>query len=216
MRVEDLLHDSASLLDGRPALVDGDNELTSPEIELMSSRMAAALAAKGIRPGERVLVFMDNGWEAIVAILAIIRAGATFGPVDPSATGDVLGTLLNDSRATCLVTQARLVRATATAMAAAPGLRLTVIAGCEGAPEIDGIMRFEDAIAEGPAMPEGVLGAAKDPAILADLFPAAARDAIHEISLTTVGRGFCRFVAAARRGATFVLEKSEGMLDAAE
>jgi hypothetical protein len=65
-------------------------------------------------------------------------------------------------------------------------------------------------------MPEAVLGAAKDPAILADLFPAAARDAIHEISLTTVGRGFCRFVAAARRGSTFVLEKSEGMLDAAE
>jgi hypothetical protein len=121
--------------------------------------------------------------------------------------------MLDDSRATGLVTQSRLARATVAAMAAARALRLTVIAGCEGAPEIDGIMRFEDAIA---GAPECAPAAAQEPAILADLFPVAAGDAIHEISLTIVGRSFCRFVAAARRGSTLVLEKSEEMLDAAE
>jgi acyl-CoA synthetase (AMP-forming)/AMP-acid ligase II len=216
MHVEDLLHDSDRRLDGRPALVDADKELTASEIDLMSSRMAVALVANGISGGDHVMVFMDDSWQAIVSILAILKAGAAFAPVEPATTGEALAALIKDNRATGLVTQSRLVRATATAMAAAPRLRLTVIAGCEGAPEIDGILRFEDAIAEGRAMPEGTLGAAKDPAILADLFPAAARDAIHEISLTTVGRGFCRFVAAARRGTTLVLEKSEELLAAAE
>jgi acyl-CoA synthetase (AMP-forming)/AMP-acid ligase II len=204
MRVEDLLHDSAPLLDGRPVLVDGDKQLTFAEIDTMSSRMAAALAAHGIRRGGRVLVFLDNGWEAIVAILAIIRAGAAFTPVDPSATAEALAALVNESHATALVTQARLVRATATAMAASPELRFIVIAGCEGSPGIDGIMRFEDAVAGPAALPDSHSGAEIE------------GEADGMTAPTTLGRCFDNFVAAACRGATFVLEKSEGLLDAAE
>jgi acyl-CoA synthetase (AMP-forming)/AMP-acid ligase II len=201
MRAADFLHDSASLLDKRLALVDGNKELTSREVDLMSSRMAAALAAKDIRHGDRVLVFMDNGWEAIVAILAILRAGAVFTPIDPSVTGEALAALANESRATCLVTQARLVRATATAMAASPGLRLTVISGCEGSSEIDGIIRFEDAVAGSATLPVTQAGA--------EIEDAAA-------TATTLGRSFCGFVAAARSGMTFVVERSGGPLHAAE
>jgi hypothetical protein len=197
MQVGNLLNHSASLLDGRPALVDDNRELTSSELDLMSSRLAAALAANGIRPGDRVPVFMDNRWEAIVAILAIIRAGADFTPVAPAVTGEALAAILNQSRATCLVTEARLVRATATAMAAAPGLRFIVIAGCEGSPGIDGILRFEDAVGS-TAPGEAPSGAA-----------IGSRDADSEIASTALGRSFCRFIAAARGGKTFVLDSDD-------
>jgi long-chain acyl-CoA synthetase len=202
MRVEDLLRDCASLLDGRPALVAGDRELTAPALDLMSSRMAAALAANGVGRGSIVPVLMDNGWEAIVSILAILRTGAAFAPVDTSVAGDALAALLNESRATSLVTEARFVRATATAMSAAPGLRFIIIAGCEGSPGIDGIMRFEDAVGTGPGFSE----AEQDAAIEAGADQPAA---------TALGRLFHGFVTAARGGETFVVEKSEGYVDAA-
>jgi acyl-CoA synthetase (AMP-forming)/AMP-acid ligase II len=202
MRVGDLLQQSAPLLGGRPALVDGDMALTADELDLMSSRMAAALLANGVRQGDHAAIFMTDGWEAILAILAVIRAGADFTPVPPSATGETLAAMLNRSHAACLVTEAPFVRATATAMAAAPGLRFIVIAGCNGSPGIDGILRFEDAIGS-PASSEAPAGSP------------IGRAPEGEIAATALGRSFYAFVAAARSGTTFILE-SRVLTDAAE
>lgn len=203
MRAGELLSELGRRLGGRPALVDGDRSLTAAEIDLMSSRMAAALAANGMRKGDCVLVFMDEGFEAIVSIFAILKAGAAFLPVDPSLTGAGLAAIVENNHAAGLVTEARLVHAAVAAMAAAPLLRLTVIAGCEGSPEIDGILRFEDAIAG----PESI-SAASDPEIPET--PQAAENSV------PAGDGFHRFVAAVERGMTLVLEKPERLLVAAE
>jgi long-chain acyl-CoA synthetase len=167
MRVEDFLRESAKRFAAKTALVAGQRRLTFAELDDMSDRMAAALAAHGIAHGDRVIVFMDNLWETAVSIFAVLKAGAVFSPINPSAKADDLAYVANDCRAAGLITQSRLVAAAARAMAEAPSLRLTVIAGCQGSPEIDGIMRFEDAIAGEPssACLKGA-GNAFDPAML--------------------------------------------------
>ncbi len=166
MRVEDFLRESARRFAAKTALVAGRRRLTFAELDDMSDRMAAALAAHGIAPGDRVLVFMDNLWETAVSIFAVLKAGAVFCPINPLAKADDLAYVANDCRAAGLVTQSRLAAAAAKAMAEAPSLRLTVIAGCQGSSEIEGIMRFEDAIA-GNAPPVKIAGNAFDPAMLA-------------------------------------------------
>jgi acyl-CoA synthetase (AMP-forming)/AMP-acid ligase II len=167
MRIEDFLRESTKRYGAKTALVAGRRRLTFAELDDMSDRMAAALAAQAVEHGDRVLVFMDNAWETAVSIFAILKAGAVLIPIDPSASADDLAYVANDSHAAGLVTQSRLAAAAAKAMAEAPSLRLTVIAGCQGSPEIDGIMRFEDAIA-GDAPPACLksAGNAFDPAML--------------------------------------------------
>ena len=44
--------------------------------------MAGWLRAKGVGPGEVVPVLMDKGWEQVVAVLGVLRAGAAYCPVD--------------------------------------------------------------------------------------------------------------------------------------
>jgi acyl-CoA synthetase (AMP-forming)/AMP-acid ligase II len=167
MRIEDFLRESAKRHGAKTALVADRQRLTFAELDDMSDRMAAALAAHGIAQGDRVVLFMDNLWETAVSIFAVLKAGAVVSPINPSASADDLAYVANDCRAAGLVTQSRLAAAAAKAMAEAPSLRLTVIAGCQGTPEIDGIMRFEDAIA-GDAPPAHLkrAGNAFDPAML--------------------------------------------------
>ena len=50
------------------------------DLDTASDRLAASLAAAGIVRGDRVLVFMDNCWEAAVSIFAILKAGAVVQP----------------------------------------------------------------------------------------------------------------------------------------
>jgi acyl-CoA synthetase (AMP-forming)/AMP-acid ligase II len=153
MRIEDFLRENTKRFGDRTALVAGGQRLTFAELDDMSDRMAAALAAQAIAQGDRALVFMDNAWETAVTIFAVLKAGAILVPIDPSASADDLAYVANDSHAAVLITQSRLAAVSARAMAEAPSLRLTVIAGCQGSPGLEGIMRFEDAIGgNGPAL----------------------------------------------------------------
>jgi acyl-CoA synthetase (AMP-forming)/AMP-acid ligase II len=167
MRIEDFLRENTKRFGDRTALVAGGQRLTFAELDDMSDRMAAALAAQAIAQGDRALVFMDNAWETAVTIFAVLKAGAILVPIDPSASADDLAYVANDTHAAVLITQSRLAAVSAEAMAEAPSLRLTVIAGCQGSPGLEGIMRFEDAIAgNGPALDPGSAATGVDAAML--------------------------------------------------
>jgi long-chain acyl-CoA synthetase len=156
MSIEENFQDHFTHNGAATALVADETRLTRAELALFSQRMAVALSARGIEPGSRVLVFMENSWEAIVSALAVLKAGAIVTPVKPTASAEALASLTNDCRAVGLITQSSLATVAAAAMAEAPSLRLTVIAGCQGTPAIDGIMRFEDAVAAPAAEPSPV------------------------------------------------------------
>ena len=68
----------------------------------------AALQARGVRRGDRVAVFLDNGVETVVSVYAALKVGAVFMPINPLTKTDKLAYMLNDSRAACLVTHAAL------------------------------------------------------------------------------------------------------------
>src|SRR4051812_26946016 len=117
MRVEDLLRDSARRLPGKTALVAGGRRLTFGELDVMSDRLAAALTERGIAPGDRVALFMENSFEVVVAIFAALKAGAVFSAINPSTKSDRLGHILNNCRAAAIVTEARLAAAAGAAVA---------------------------------------------------------------------------------------------------
>jgi long-chain acyl-CoA synthetase len=158
MRVEEFLTDSARRLPGKMAVVAGKRRLTFAELDVMSDRLAAALIKRGIGRSDRVVVFMDNSFEAVVAVFAILKAGAVFSPVNPSTKSDKLGFILENCRAAGVITQARLAGVTGAAVARSAWVKLVVLAGGGTAPAAAGCLSFEDAIAtttsgDAPAVP---------------------------------------------------------------
>ena len=66
------------------ALVYGDERLSYQEVDRWSSRVAGWLADQRLLPEERVAVVMDRTIRSIVAILAVLKAGGAFVPLDPA------------------------------------------------------------------------------------------------------------------------------------
>ncbi len=64
------------------AVLAADRVLTYGELERRSRALAHALRAAGVCPNRLVAVVMEKGWEEIVAVLAVLRAGAAYLPID--------------------------------------------------------------------------------------------------------------------------------------
>jgi amino acid adenylation domain-containing protein len=72
-------------VNGERVAVTGDGgSLTYAELDETSSAVASALVARGMRRGERVGVCMQRTPRAVVALLAVLRAGGCYVPLDPA------------------------------------------------------------------------------------------------------------------------------------
>ncbi|MFF7023207.1 amino acid adenylation domain-containing protein [Streptomyces klenkii] len=109
-----LFETRAALVPERPAVFppDGQNALTYAELDARSARIAAALRARGVGPGDRVAVLMARGPHLLPAILGIQRAGGAYVPVDPGHPARRIGFVLADSGAKVVVTDAPLTGGT--------------------------------------------------------------------------------------------------------
>ncbi|MHB2166119.1 class I adenylate-forming enzyme family protein [Alsobacter sp. R-9] len=151
MRIETFLRASAAQYPEKLALIVGDARLTYSDVDRRTDTMAGALASWGVRRGDRVVVFMDNSVEAVLSIFAVLKAGAVFSPVNPSTKADKLAYVVNNCRAACVMTQARLLPVVRDALADTSTVTVRVVAGATG--DADGFHRFEDGLAGGAAPP---------------------------------------------------------------
>ena len=96
--------------DKSAAVFDGES-LTYKELGEKVDRLAAHLQhACGVKPGERVLLDMQNGLDFVIACLAILRADAVVVPVSPMNIASELAHYLKDSDARVAVTEEDLAR----------------------------------------------------------------------------------------------------------
>lgn len=104
-----LLHDGvfelAAREPGRIALIAGDRVLTYGDVAGRALTLAARLHEHGLRRGEPVAVVMDKGWEQIVAVLAVLRAGGAYLPIDTNQPAARRARILADAGVRLGVTQ---------------------------------------------------------------------------------------------------------------
>ncbi|MEJ7632755.1 MAG: acyl-CoA ligase (AMP-forming), exosortase A system-associated [Rubrobacteraceae bacterium] len=81
--LHDLLRNSAERNPQQTAVVDGKAEHTYADLDRESRSLAAALQNAGVEKGDRVGVYLEKSWEAIVAMLAASRAGAAYVNINP-------------------------------------------------------------------------------------------------------------------------------------
>ncbi len=129
MQVESFLELSAGRRPDKTALVCGKRRVTYAELERSANRLAHAMIAQGVRRGDRVAVHLDNSIEAVVAVFAILKAGAVFMMVNPTTKAEKLAYVLNNSRARAIVLPTRKVPALQACWTDAPHLKNLIVTG---------------------------------------------------------------------------------------
>ncbi|MFI7602457.1 amino acid adenylation domain-containing protein [Actinoplanes sp. NPDC049681] len=89
------------------ALTDGAARMTYGELDALTDRAAAALRTAGVRTGDRVGVCLDRGIDLPVALLAVLKAGAAYVPLDPGYPEARLSFLVQDAGLTHVVVDGR-------------------------------------------------------------------------------------------------------------
>jgi long-chain acyl-CoA synthetase len=88
---------------GRPFLYYFDTAVTGAAVESDSAALAAALAARGVGPGDRIALFLQNVPQFVIAMLAAWKVGAIVVPVNPMLKERELRYVLADSGAKAVI-----------------------------------------------------------------------------------------------------------------
>ena len=97
----------------RPALRDGARQVSYHELDALSNRLAHALRARGMGRGERVGLCLDRGVDMFVALLAVLKSGAAYVPLDPAFPQARLDYYAEDARLGLLLTASSIAAAPA-------------------------------------------------------------------------------------------------------
>lgn len=106
--VPGLVAERAAAAPGRVALVDGARTVTYAELDARAERLARLLAGRGVGPEDRVALALPRSPELVVAMLAVLRAGAAFVPVDMTYPAERIAYTLDDSAPAYVITTAAL------------------------------------------------------------------------------------------------------------
>ncbi|MDT2009339.1 AMP-binding protein [Rhodococcus opacus] len=81
--IHQLVEQAATVHPERTAVVDGRARLTYRALDARAGRLAAYLAELGVGPEVQVGVFLERSAEFVVTVLAILKAGGSYVPLDP-------------------------------------------------------------------------------------------------------------------------------------
>ncbi|PBC75691.1 amino acid adenylation domain-containing protein [Streptomyces sp. TLI_235] len=103
--VHGLFEEQAVRAPDAPALVCGDVRLTYGELDARANRLARHLAALGLGPGRFAAVALGRGTELITALLAVLKTGAAYVPVEPTGPDRTIRHVLADAAPSVVVTE---------------------------------------------------------------------------------------------------------------
>ena len=93
------------------ALTFGDRSMTYRELDEAANRLAHLLAGQGAGPGQCVALLLSRSAEAIVAILAVLKTGAAYLPIDPALPAARIGFMVDDAAPIAAITTSGLADA---------------------------------------------------------------------------------------------------------
>ena len=100
---QQLIEDQVERTPNAVALTMGQERITYRELNSRSNRLANFLCSLGAGPGRIVGVYLDRSFDSVVALLAILKCGAIYLPLDPKYPKDRLEFMIEDSAIALLV-----------------------------------------------------------------------------------------------------------------
>ncbi|WP_079195520.1 non-ribosomal peptide synthetase [Streptomyces acidiscabies] len=89
----------------RAAVSDGGRTLTYRQLDSLAEKLARGLVARGVAPGDRVGVCLERTAELVVTLLAVVKAGAAYVPLDPAYPAERIANTAEDAGMSLVVTR---------------------------------------------------------------------------------------------------------------
>jgi amino acid adenylation domain-containing protein len=106
--VHELFEEQAARTPGAIAVVFEDEQLSYGELDARANQLARHLRSLGVATDSLVGVLMERSVEMVVALLAVLKAGAAYVPLDPEYPSERLAFMLADADVEVLLIQQRL------------------------------------------------------------------------------------------------------------
>jgi amino acid adenylation domain-containing protein len=219
VRVERFLWEAASRFPGKTAVVCGDARPTWRELADQAAGLARELKGRGLRRGDRVVLFLHNCVDAVAGVFGVLAAGGVFSFVNPGTKADKLAYILNNARAAALVTEPKLAAVAKEAASLAPSVAHFISAPFDfpgdatrpiGGIDLDLAMIVYTSGSTG--FPKGVMmtHASIDAAAssITTYLESRADDVVLSVLPMAFDYGLYQALMCAKVGATLVLEKS--------
>ena len=154
-----LLDESARRIPNKIAVEEpGVGEITYRDLAALSDRTRDRLVRLGVRPGDRVGIYMRKSIDAIASIFGAMKAGAAYVPVDPDSPAPRAAYILNDCAVQVALIENRLVAPFCTETEKIGSLpKLLRLEGTGAGSALRATLDDEDSRAPAPAVPTTVV-----------------------------------------------------------
>ena len=102
--VHELIADQAKATPDATAVIFEDTALSYQELNQRVNQLAHYLIQQGVQLGDRVALCLERSAELVITLLAILRTGATYVPLDPTYPAERLRFILEDAQVSLLIT----------------------------------------------------------------------------------------------------------------
>ena len=109
--IHSAFEDQASERPAAVALSFGDQDLSYADLNAAANQLAHHLQHHGVRPETPVAIYLDRSFHMVIAILAVLKAGGTYVPIDLAYPLERVDFILKDTRAPILLTTSNLAKA---------------------------------------------------------------------------------------------------------
>ena len=108
MLIHQFLENAALKTPYKIALKCGEYQLTFQDIDEAASKFAASLRQLNLQPQDRIVIFLENSPEAVIALFGALKAATIFIILNPAMKSKKLGYILKDSSAKLLVADTKI------------------------------------------------------------------------------------------------------------
>ncbi|HKH80827.1 MAG TPA: AMP-binding protein, partial [Methylovirgula sp.] len=106
-RLDDVIESACRRFADRAAIAVDGADVSFRELDARANQMARFFIARGVKPGDRVAVLLDRGLESYAALIALMKARATYVPLDANHPAERIGYVLRDASASLVVSHLR-------------------------------------------------------------------------------------------------------------
>lgn len=107
--IHELFEEQARIKPDSVAVISEDHRLTYGELNTRANQLANCLRQHGVGPESVVALYLDRSVEVIISMLAVLKAGGAYLPLDESLPTGRLAFMLEDAGPTALVTYKRML-----------------------------------------------------------------------------------------------------------
>lgn len=135
--LHELFEGEASAHPNAPAITHEGTTLTYAELNARANRLAHLLLASSMRDEAPVAIAMQRSIDAIVAILAVLKSGRAYVPIDPDCPAERVRFMLEDADAALLLTDRATLASPSMKLEAGAGPRTIVFDGPDAASALE-------------------------------------------------------------------------------